>query len=98
MIPSAYRASLQPPLPTYIRYNRAHPNSDTLYQVCIENIKGFPVKKFTCVVPSLDDALFYRNLILDCIERKRPDNLEPSATHQTPREVPEFVYYFTSLF
>ena len=72
-------------LPTNIRHNR-YKQTDNLFTINIQDIKGFNKSSFTFATDSLDDALFYRNFVLDLIGRRRPDDLEPSASYRAPAE------------
>lgn len=70
-------------LPTYISINQASQTNND-FVVSIRNFVGFKTRTFKFVTDSLDEALFYRNFVLDLIGRKRPDTLEPSLTYKGP--------------
>lgn len=70
-------------LPTYIHANKAS-QTDNRFVVTIKRIVGFKTTNFSFATDSLDEALFYRNFVLDLIGRKRPDSLEPSLQYKGP--------------
>lgn len=70
-------------LPTGIYHNK-HKQTRSSFIVNITKFKGFKTSNFSFATESLDEALFYRNFVLDLIGRTRPDRLEPSANYRGP--------------
>lgn len=71
-------------LPTFIKHNSASRTS-ALFLVSIRGIEGFNKASFSFAVDTLDEALFYRNYVLDLIGRGRPDNAAPAPTYRSPK-------------